>query len=163
MVEALCLSGRPLDVVIGRAGAGKTFTLDAVREAFKQSDHRVIGASLAARAARELQSGAGIRSTTAHSLHADIEAGRRRLGPGDVLVIDEAGMLGTVMMADLVDKAHRAEAKVILVGDPKQLPPIEAGGLFASLAQRIEIVCQPAQSVVLNTAAGGQPCHHPCA
>jgi conjugative relaxase-like TrwC/TraI family protein len=139
MVESLCLYGRPVDVVIGRAGAGKTFTLDAVREAFENSDHRVIGVSLAARAARELQSGAGIRSTTAHSLHSDLESGRRRLKPGDVLVIDEAGMLGTQMMADLVGKAQRAETKVILVGDPKQLPPIEAGGLFASLATRIKI------------------------
>ena len=140
MVEQLCLSGRPVDVVIGRAGAGKTFTLDAVREAFENSDHRVLGVSLAARAARELQSGAGITSTTAHSLHADLETSRRRLRPGDVVVIDEAGMLGTELMADLVSRAHRAEAKVILVGDPKQLPPIEAGGLFASLGNRVEII-----------------------
>ena len=100
----------------------------------------MIGVSLAARAARELQSGSGIRSTTAHSLHNDLESGRRRLNAGDVLVIDEAGMLSTQMMADLVAKAHRADAKVILVGDPKQLPPIEAGGLFASLANRVEII-----------------------
>ncbi len=140
MVEVICSSGRPLDVVIGRAGAGKTFTLDAVREAFETSGHRVIGASLAARAAKELQSGAGIASTTAHSLHADLSSGRRKLRSGDVVVIDEAGMLGTRLMADIVDHAHRAEAKVILVGDPKQLPSIEAGGVLASLAQRIEVV-----------------------
>ena len=140
MVETLCLSGRPLDVVIGRAGAGKTFTLDGVRDAFEDTGHRVIGISLAARAARELQAGAGIKSTTAHSLQAHLTTGRRRLHAGDVLVIDEAGMLGTELMAELVDNAQRSSAKVILVGDPKQLPPIEAGGLFASLAQRIEIV-----------------------
>ncbi len=140
MVESLCSSGRPLDVVIGRAGAGKTFTLDAVREAFETSGHRVIGASLAARAARELQSGAGIGSTTAHSLHSELASGRRKLRSGDVVVIDEAGMLGTRLMADIVDHAKRAEAKVILVGDPKQLPSIEAGGVLASLAQRVEIV-----------------------
>lgn len=68
------------------------------------------------------------------------KSGRRKLRAGDVLVIDEAGMLGTELMADLVGKAHGAEAKVILVGDPKQLPSIEAGGLLASLAGRIEIV-----------------------
>ena len=140
MVEKLCFSGRPLDVVIGRAGAGKTFTLDAVREAFEASGHRVIGASLAARAARELESGAGIRSITTHSLHNELTTGRRRLHPGDVVVIDEAGMLGTQLMASLVQYAERAEAKVILVGDPKQLPPIEAGGLFASMTYRLDIV-----------------------
>ena len=140
MVEELCRSGRPLDLVIGRAGAGKTFTLDAVREAFEESGHRVIGTSLAARAAKELQAGAGIPSTTVHSLQADLESGRRKLRPGDVVVIDEAGMLGTILMADIVERASKAEAKVILVGDPKQLPPIEAGGLFAALANRVEIV-----------------------
>jgi conjugative relaxase-like TrwC/TraI family protein len=140
MVEVICSSGRPLDVVIGRAGAGKTFTLDAVREAFETSGHRVIGASLAARAAKELQSGAGIASTTAHSLHADLSSRRRKLRSGDVVVIDEAGMLGTRLMADIVDHARRAEAKVILVGDPKQLPSIEAGGVLASLAQRVQVL-----------------------
>ena len=57
-----------------------------------------------------------------------------------MLVIDEAGMLGTLLMADLVERATAVGGKVILVGDPKQLPPIEAGGLFASLANRIPIV-----------------------
>ena len=140
MVAELCGSGRPIDVVIGRAGAGKTFTLDAVRDAFEASGHRVLGASLAARAARELQSGAGITSVTAHSLLAAIESGRARLRCGDVVVVDEAGMLGTRQMAALADEAARAQAKMILVGDPRQLPPVEAGGLFASLAERLPIV-----------------------
>jgi len=93
MAEQLTLSGRPVEVVIGHPGTGKTFTLDAVREAFEASDHRVIGVSLAARAARELQAGSGIVSTTAHALQAAIDSGRIRLGAGDVLVVDEAGML----------------------------------------------------------------------
>jgi conjugative relaxase-like TrwC/TraI family protein len=140
MVEQLCRSGRPLEVVIGRAGAGKTFTLDAVREAFEASGHRVIGASLAARGARELESGSGIMSSTAHSLRTALEAGWTRLGAGDVLVVDEAGMLGTRLMADLADEVKRANAKMILVGDPKQLPAIEAGGLLPALASRVGVI-----------------------
>lgn len=140
MVNELCLSGRPIDVVIGRAGAGKTFTLDAVREAFEASGHRVLGASLAARAARELQAGAGIRSTTAHSLLTALESGRGRLREGDVVVVDEAGMLGTRVMASLAAEAAGANAKMILVGDPKQLPAVAAGGLFAALADRVPVV-----------------------
>jgi len=140
MVDALCRDGRPVDVVIGRAGAGKTFTLDAVREAFQSSGHRVIGVSLAARAARELEAGAGISSSTVHALHAALDSGRARLRTGDVLVVDEAGMLGTKLMARLADEAARADAKLILVGDPKQLPAVEAGGLFAVLADRTSVV-----------------------
>lgn len=134
MVDELCLSGRPVEVVIGRAGAGKTFTLDAVREAFEMSGHRVLGASLAARAARELEAGAGIHSTTAHSLHTALTSGRMKLREGDVMVVDEAGMLGTRLLAALVTEAQEAHAKVVLVGDPRQLPPIEAGGLLTRLA-----------------------------
>lgn len=140
MVERLCLDGDPVSVVIGRAGAGKTFTLDAVREAFQASGHRVVGVSLAARAARELEAGSGIASSTAHSFHAAVTSGRVRPREGDVLVIDEAGMLGTRLLASLAKEAHRANAKVVLVGDPKQLPPIEAGGLFASLGERVDVI-----------------------
>lgn len=140
MVEQLCLSGRPIDIVIGRAGAGKTFTLDAVREGFEASGHRVLGATLAARAARELSTGSGIRTTTAHALQQAIATGRVTLRAGDVLVIDEAGMMGTRQLASLVGHAHRAEAKVILVGDPKQLPEIEAGGMLRAIAERIGAV-----------------------
>jgi conjugative relaxase-like TrwC/TraI family protein len=140
MVKRLCLDGDPISVVIGRAGAGKTFTLDAAREAFQTSGHRVVGVSLAARAARELEAGSGITSSTAHAFRAALETGRIRLHEGDVLVIDEAGMLGTRLLASLAEEARRASAKVILVGDPKQLPPVEAGGLFASLGERVDVI-----------------------
>jgi ATP-dependent exoDNAse (exonuclease V) alpha subunit len=145
MVTAVCGSGRPIDVVVGRAGSGKTFTLDAVRDAYEASGHRVLGAALAARAARELQAGSGIPATTAHALLAAVDAGRIRLRERDVLVIDEAGMLGTRLMAALVTEAHRAQAKVIVVGDPKQLPEVEAGGLFSALVSRT-----PATELVEN-------------
>ena len=140
MVTELCGSGRPVEVVIGHAGAGKTFSLDAVRDAFEASGHRVIGTSLAARAALELQASAGIRSVTAHTLLAGINAGRVRLGPGDTLVVNEAGMVGTRQLAALAAETARAGAKLILVGDPRQLPPVEAGGLFASLGERVPVI-----------------------
>jgi conjugative relaxase-like TrwC/TraI family protein len=140
MVERLCLDGQPISVVIGRAGAGKTFTLDATREAFQASGHRVVGVSLAARAARELEAGSGITSSTAHSMHAAIATGRVHLQSGDVLVVDEAGMLGTRLLASLAEEAATVNAKLVLVGDPRQLPPIEAGGLFASLGTRVDVI-----------------------
>jgi len=140
MVQVLCGTGRPVEVVVGHAGTGKTFTLDAVRDAFEASGRRVLGACLAARAARELQAGAGIPATTAHALQHALRTGRFQLQPIDVLVVDEAGMLGTRLMAGLVTAAHTAGAKVILVGDPKQLPAVEAGGLFTALTTRLPVV-----------------------
>lgn len=136
MVTQLCSSGRRIDVVLGHAGTGKTFSLDAVRDAFEASGHRVIGAALAARAARELTAGSGIPATTGHALQRAFAAGSVRLRPGDVLVVDEAGMVGTRLLASLTNETDRAEAKLIVAGDPKQLPAVEAGGLFAALATR---------------------------
>lgn len=140
LVETIATSGREVDVVVGKAGAGKTFALDALRSAFEAEDTRVIGAALAARAAHELQSGAGIRSTTAHSLIGAIDRGQLSMNDRTVLVIDEAGMLPTRQLSRLLTEAHAAGAKTVLVGDPKQLPEIEAGGLFAAIARRVPAV-----------------------
>jgi conjugative relaxase-like TrwC/TraI family protein len=145
MVTALCSSGRPVEVVVGHAGTGKTFTLDAVRDAFEASGYRVLGACLAARAARELNAGSGIPASTAHSLLRALDTGRVELRAGDVLVVDEAGMLGTRQLAALARHTGTARAKLILVGDPKQLPEVSAGGVFTALARR-----QPVISLVDN-------------
>ena len=164
MVEELTSSGRPLDVVIGRAGTGKTFSLDAVREAYEESGHRVFGTALAARAARQLQLGAGIRSTTAHALLSQLDSGRMWFREGDVLVVDEVGMMGTRTLAALVGQAHRSGAKTIVVGDHKQLPEIEAGGLLASLANRTPVIeltqnrrqQDPAERFIVQALRNGQ-------
>jgi conjugative relaxase-like TrwC/TraI family protein len=63
--------------------------------------------------------------------------GRILLHRRSVLVVDEAGMLGTAKLKALLDLAKSVGAKVVLVGDDKQLPAIEAGGVFGSLARRL--------------------------
>lgn len=124
-------------MIIGPAGTGKTFCLDAVRDAWEASGHRVVGAALAARAAAQLELGAGIPSQTADRLLVALAGGKQRLDARTVLVVDETGMLGTGRLAALIAEAEAANSKVVLVGDPKQLPEIDAGGLFASLAHRL--------------------------
>jgi conjugative relaxase-like TrwC/TraI family protein len=139
MVRRICESGAGVDVIEGVAGAGKTFALAAAHEAWTASGRRVVGAALAARAARQLEAGSGIPSSTLDRLLADLARPHGgRLGPDHVVVVDEAAMVGTRTLLDLVRHAHRAGAKVVLVGDPRQLPEIEAGGAFAGLARRGE-------------------------
>ena len=139
MVVRLTAGGHGVDVVIAAAGTGKTFALEAARAAWQHQGHHVIGAALAARAAAELEATAGVRSHTIASLLADLDrAEHRGLLPGTVLVIDEAGMVGTRTLGRLLDHAEHARAKVVLVGDPRQLPEIEAGGLLRGLGQRLE-------------------------
>ncbi|MFN7147899.1 MAG: MobF family relaxase [Microthrixaceae bacterium] len=136
VVTAMCRSGHQVDVLVAAAGTGKTFSLDAAREAWQRSGLHVTGCALAAAAAHELQAGAGIESTTIAKLQLDLDRGERQLDARSVLVVDEAGMVGTRTIAPLIDTAMAAGAKVVLVGDPKQLPEITAGGLLASLERR---------------------------
>jgi Ti-type conjugative transfer relaxase TraA len=135
MVRRLTTSGAGVQVVVGKAGTGKTYALDAARAAWEASGVRVTGVALAARAALELETSAGIRSTTLAQLLGQVDDGRdgSPLQPGSVLVVDEAGMVGTRQLARLLDHAEAQQVKVVLVGDPKQLPEIDAGGLFRAL------------------------------
>jgi conjugative relaxase-like TrwC/TraI family protein len=137
MVGTLTSSGAGVEVVVGKAGAGKTLALAAARMSWESSGFRVLGTALSARAARGLRDGAGIESQTLASLLAGIDSGRTQLGPSDVVVLDEAGMVGTRALARLVESAADAGAKVVLVGDPRQLPEIEAGGALAGLIDRV--------------------------
>ena len=137
LVAGVTGSGAPVEVVVGWAGTGKTFSLDAVRQAHQSSGNTVIGAALSARAAAELEGGSGIPSSTADRLLLDLASGQRRLNANTVLVIDEADMLGNRRLAAFIDESAQANAKLVLVGDPKQLPEIDPGGLFKSLAERL--------------------------
>jgi len=53
-----------------------------------------------------------------------------------VLVVDEAGMIGSRQMERVLSAAREAGAKVVLVGDPEQLQAIEAGAAFRAIAER---------------------------
>jgi conjugative relaxase-like TrwC/TraI family protein len=135
VVESLCLDGDGMAVVAGRAGTGKTFTLGAAREAWKAAGYPVLGVAIARRAAGELREGAGIESTSVAALLADLAKGDK-LPERCVLVVDEAGMVPTRELAELLDHVERASGKLVLVGDDRQLPSIDAGGAFRGLIQR---------------------------
>lgn len=138
LVRTVTTSGAGIDLVVGAAGAGKTFALDAAREAWQRSGHRVIGVALAARAAAELQAGSGIPSFTIDALLYHCESNPHSALPKhSVVVVDEAGMVGTRKLDRLHRLTRRANAKLVLVGDPRQLPEIQAGGAFAGIFRRI--------------------------
>ena len=135
VIEALCGEGDGVAVVAGQAGAGKTFALAGAREAWQAAGYPVLGVAVARRAANELADGAGIQSTSVAALLHDLESGDR-LPDRCVLVVDEAGMLPTRQLAELLDHVSGADGKLVLVGDYRQLPEIGAGGSFAGLVHR---------------------------
>lgn len=137
MVRRICGSGNGVDVVPGVAGSGKTHALAAARDAWAASGRTVVGVALSAQAARQLEAGSGIPSMTIARFQRALDrSDDPGLGPDHVLVIDEAAMVGTRALVDLISRAHAAKAKVVLIGDACQLPEIDAGGGFAGLARR---------------------------
>ena len=94
------------------------------------------GVALSGIAAENLESGSGIASRTIASLEHHWAQGRELLAAQDVLVIDEAGMIGSRQLERVLGEAERRGAKVVLVGDPEQLQAIEAGAAFRSLTER---------------------------
>ena len=128
--------GRDLGVVVGHAGTGKSAMLGVAREAWEAAGYEVRGAALSGIAAENLESGSGIASRTIASLEHGWSQGRDLLTTRDVLVVDEAGMVGTRQLERVLSHATDAGAKVVLVGDPQQLQSIEAGAAFRSIHER---------------------------
>src|SRR4029079_9630606 len=114
--------------VAGAAGSGKTTALRLLADAYRESEVLVLGAAPSGRAADELQTATGVPSSTLHRLLLDAhrEGG---LPHGCVLVVDEAGMAETRILAPVLQLVEQAHGRAILVGDPHQLPPVGAGGL----------------------------------
>ncbi len=137
MVEQPTSSGAGVDAVEGVAGSGKTYALDAARDAWYASGYRVIGCALAARAAAQLEHDAEIPSLTLDRLIRYLDNGGIVLDHATVIVLDEAAMVGTRKLAHLLEHADHANVKVVLIGDHHQLPEIDAGGAFAGIVNRL--------------------------
>lgn len=131
------LAGRSQDrvvCIVGAAGTGKTAALQALVDAHHHSGIPILGAAPSGRAADELASSTGLHATTMHSLlHHHLR--RHALPDGCVLIIDEAGMADTRTLSPIIRAIDEANGKLILVGDPAQLPSVGAGGLFAALSE----------------------------
>jgi hypothetical protein len=137
MVRDLCQGGAGVALVVGRAGTGKTFALGIARHAWQLNDYRLLASAPTGIATPSLQ-GEGFEDVaTCDRLLGDLDHGREQLDARTVLVIDEAGMLGSRKLARLLEHAQQAQAKVVLVGDDRQLAPIDAGGGFRALRLRL--------------------------
>lgn len=126
-----------LSVMVGYAGAGKSTVMNAVREIYESHGHKVYGGALAGKAAVGLAESAGIHSRTLASWEASWSHELHQLNAGDVFVLDEAGMVGSSQMQRFVNKVHDAGAKLILLGDARQLQPIQAGAAFRAIAEDV--------------------------
>jgi hypothetical protein len=137
MVRDLCQGGQGVALVVGRAGTGKTFALGIARHSWQLDGYRLLAAAPTGVATISLQ-GEGFEDVaTVDRLLGDLERGQEQLDARTVLVVDEAGMVGSRKLTQLLEYAQQAQAKVVLVGDDRQLAPIDAGGGFRALRLRL--------------------------
>ena len=135
-LRRICEAGEQLVCVVGPAGAGKTRMIRAARDAWAAGGTPIRGLAVSAVAAGVLAEEAGIPADTVAKFlhearrHSDASGGLRA---GEAVVVDEGAMVATGDLAALVDAVEAAGAKLVLVGDHRQLGAVEAGGLFRLL------------------------------
>ncbi len=108
----------------------------AAREIWETAGYRVVGAALAGKAAEGLDRRPVSSARTLASWELRWKKEVDVLDAKTILVIDEAGMVASRQMATFIDVASKAGAKLVLVGDPDQLQPIEAGAAFRAIVER---------------------------
>jgi len=128
---------KALACVVSLAGAGKSTMLEVANSAWRKQGIKVHGAALSGKAADGLKESSGIDSRTLASLELSWRNGYEPIGRGDVLVIDEAGMIGTRQLSRITARINQIGAKLVLIGDPDQLQPIEAGQPFRHLIDKV--------------------------
>jgi len=137
-VEALqALTGpERLAVLVGPAGTGKGVVIDLAARAERHAGHDTIGVavsgSTAERLAADTPALAG-RTSTIDALVARTEAGSVTVGPNTIVFLDEAGMADHKRLDKLTRLVEETGAKLVAVGDGKQLPSIGPGGMFDRL------------------------------
>lgn len=130
-VAEVAAPGR-LKIIAGGPGTGKSAALKAAARVFARSGVPVVGLGPHARCVADLRAN-GVPAQGLTELLTDLDGGRTTLPRGAVVLLDEAGMIGTRQMLALLRHADTVAAKVVLVGDHRQLPPLEAGTPFATL------------------------------
>jgi ATP-dependent exoDNAse (exonuclease V) alpha subunit len=153
----LLTSTTAVSILTVPAGAGKTHTIAAYASAWTTlTGRRVIGITTAENAARqmtaeglaEVYNSAAFLGKTPGS---DLLRYPVPVSAGDVLVLDESSMISTADLALIMDYSDRAGALVVPTGDPFQLGPVEAAGMFPALTREL---CAAELSEVLRFAAG---------
>jgi ATP-dependent exoDNAse (exonuclease V) alpha subunit len=132
-VFSVCQSS--LDIIQGKAGAGKSTSMQAMRLAYESQGYKVRGATVARQAALQLEKDTGISSTTLAGLLNELGKGNDKFND-TVILLDEAGQLATPDLCQLMQATHKAGGKLVLVGEEQQMEAISHGGSLRCLSQR---------------------------
>ena len=132
------LSGPDICVVEGAPGSGKSYLATALARSYQAAGYRVVGGAEQQLLVRRLGDEAGLDEINNLARWVTLwKNGRASLGAGDVMIIDEAAMIGSRRMAEIVAHAKQAQAKIIMLQDRRQLPPVGAGSPADLLARHV--------------------------
>jgi Ti-type conjugative transfer relaxase TraA len=123
-------------LIDGQAGTGKSYTMSAIREVYEAQGRRVIGLAPTNAVAQDMKESGFACARTLHSELFALDKGNTRWDSRTIILLDEAAMIDTRNMAKLAAHARDAGAKLILIGDERQLSSIERGGMFGVLKDR---------------------------
>ena len=132
------LSGGDLVLLYGAAGTGKSYSLKALREISEEQGYQVRGLAPTGKAAEALEKSSDIPSQTLHKFLHDFKKQKDQFNQKDIVVVDEAGMIGSEKAALLIEQVQKSGAKLVLVGDDKQIAPIESGTPFSKFKEEIQ-------------------------
>lgn len=135
-VYACSIQSNRVTVIEGKAGAGKSYTMKAVKDLYTSQDYHVMGTALGWAAAKVLGKSAELADENCRAIEGLtrewVEARKNGVEPfpgPTLLIVDEAGMVGTKHMATILEETARSKypVKVVLTGDSKQVVPVAAG------------------------------------
>jgi Ti-type conjugative transfer relaxase TraA len=125
-----------LSIVQGRAGTGKSYTMNAVREVFENSGYKVIGMAPTHAVASDMVKDGFLNASTVHKFLFDVKNKKITFPKNSVVIVDEAAMLGNGVFLELLHLTKENSCKLVLFGDSKQLASVDRGGMFNALAQK---------------------------
>ena len=141
LVRELATSGRRVQLALAPAGAGKTTAMRVLAGVWTEAGANALGLTPSAAAAAALRDATGIPCETLAKLIHDLDARpdsplAAAIGPGTLLVLDEAGMADTITLDRVIGFAIERGATLRLIGDDQQLAAIGAGGVLRDIARK---------------------------
>lgn len=133
----LCVnSDQNLCIIQGRAGVGKSYVLDSIRTAHEDDGYRVLGLAPTHKVTTALKDSGFKETNTCHGFLFALKNERDSLNSKTLVVVDEAGMMGSALSVELFNAVKKSGAKLVLVGDDRQLSSVDRPGAFGLLAER---------------------------
>lgn len=141
-ITRIARSGMTLDLLVGPAGSGKTTALRALHRAWTAAhgSDSVIGLAPSAAAAEVLGDSLGVRAENTAKFLYEHHHGRWNLTAGQLVLVDESSLAGTLALDRITEHAAEVGAKVVLIGDWAQLTAVETGGAFGMLVRHRQSV-----------------------